>query len=375
MKNNFKKRGVFPGIRVREIIFSVITFVLFILLLEGVTRSFYLIKNKAIPRESNFSKYLGWETAANISVEKKHKGYGKIKFSTTKWGFRIFGDTNTSKTKIFVIGDSITQANTVSDGNTYYDFLKNKNTEIFAYGCGGYGSLQEYMVLDKFFDIIKPDIILWQFSSNDIINNDYSLESASNRNNNHMRRPYYKDGQIEYLYPKQSYSLIYKLVRASYFLRLFKSRLHIVKEKMVGSIEDELHERHPLFQKSVNTTSEIMKLVKKRTGSTPIIAFSAFQPEWLGNAFPNICEKTGIYYVSGIPELITKAKNAGIVIDGTPYNCHWNSAGHSIVGEIIYGYLIRKNLLTCIIHTEGIFDESVIKEKWVTSILRGHFYF
>jgi len=33
------------------------------------------------------------------------------------------------------------------------------------------------------------------------------------------------------------------------------------------------------------------------------------------------------------------------------------------------------NNLTCIIRTEGIFDESVIKEKWVTSILRGQFYF
>ncbi|MFH1957013.1 MAG: SGNH/GDSL hydrolase family protein [bacterium] len=347
MKNNFKKTGVFTGIRVREIIFLITTFVLFILLLEGVTRSFYLIKSKAIPRESNFSKYLGWETAPNISVEKRYKRYGKIKFTTTKWGFRVFGDTNTSKTKILVIGDSITQANTVSDGNTYYDFLKNKDTEIFAYGCGGYGSLQEYMILDKFFDIIKPDIILWQFSSNDIINNDYSLESASNRNNNQMRRPYYKDGQIEYLYPKQSrgYTWIHKLVHFSYFLRLFKSRLHIVKEKMIGSIEDELHERHPLFQQSVNTTSEIMKLVKKRAGSTPIIAFSAFKPEWLGNAFPNICRKCKIHYIPDIPELIKKAKTAGIVVDGMPYNCHWNSAGHSIVGERIYSYLIRKNLL------------------------------
>jgi len=30
--------------------------------------------------------------------------------------------------------------------------------------------------------------------------------------------------------------------------------------------------------------------------------------------------------------------------------------------------LVYGSILVCIIHTEGIFDESAIKEKWVTSI-------
>jgi len=333
------------NVNFRQIAFAGIISVFFLLLLEGATRGFYFIKNKAIPRERNFSEYLGWETAANISVEKRYKGYGKIKFSTTRWGFRVYENTNTLKTKIFVIGDSFTQANTVSDGDTYYDYLKNKNTEIFAYGCGGYGSLQEYMLLNKYFDMIKPDIILWQFHANDIINNDYDLESASNRHNNHMIRPYYRNGKIEYLYPRQSYSLIYKLVRVSYFLRLFKVVLHVIKENTVNSIEDKLSGEHPLFRKSVNTTSEIMGLVKKRAGSTPIIAFSASKPDWAGNAIPDICVKNGIYYVSGIPELIKKAKNRGQAVDGSPYNSHWNSAGHSIAGKAIYNFLIKANLL------------------------------
>ena len=51
--------------------------------------------------------------------------------------------------------------------------------QVFSYGCGGYGSLQEYMILDKYFDIIDPDIIIIQTSSNDISDNYFSETSLN----------------------------------------------------------------------------------------------------------------------------------------------------------------------------------------------------
>lgn len=315
--------------------------------MEGGIRIFYIVKNKIIPRERNFSKYLGWETAANVFSKEILKGYGEIKYSTTKWGFRVFGNVNTIKTKIFVIGDSITQANTVSNGNAYYDYLKKKNNniEIFAYGGGGYGSLQEYMILDKYIDKIKPDIILWQFSYNDIINNDHELESASFINNNHMVRPYYIQGHIEWLYPTENRGLIYKIVQSSYLLRLLDIRLKILRAEKIGSIEDKLSENQPLLKKSLITTSEILGLARKRVGNIPILAFSADNQKWLGNAFFDICNTYAIHYIPGIPEAIQAAKKSGISVDGSPYDPHWNSVGHSIVGEIILNYIIKMKLL------------------------------
>lgn len=335
-------------VSIREIMFLAIIFILFFSLMEGGLRSFYFIKNKITPRETNLSEYLGWETNANAFSKKKNKWYGEIKYSTTKLGFRVFGDINTDKTKIFIIGDSFTHGHCVSDGSMYYDYLKeySNNIEIFAYGGGGYGSLQEYMILDNYYDMIKPDIVLWQFCSNDIINNVHELESASFRNNNHMVRPYYvKEGQIEWLYPKQDFGWIYNVIQSSYLLRKLSIRLNILKAEKVGSIEDELSENHPLFIKAAKTTSEIMYLVRKRVGNNPIVAFSVDYPKWLGNTYSDICNKYGICHIHSIPEAVKEAKESGLRVDGSPYDSHWNNVGHSIAGKIIFDYLIQRNLL------------------------------
>jgi len=58
----------------------------------------------------------------------------------------------------------------VSDEDTYYAIIKRKlDAEVFAYGAGGFGTLQEYMILDRYVDMIHPSLILWQFCLNDFI--------------------------------------------------------------------------------------------------------------------------------------------------------------------------------------------------------------
>ncbi len=339
--------GFRKTIRAKEVIFSIITFFLFLLFFEGGIRIFYFVSNKITPRERNFSNYLGWETVADYHSQRIIKGYGKINYSTKKWGFRVLGDVDTKKVKIFVVGDSFTQGQTVSDGETYFDFIKgNANkVEIFAYGGGGYGSLQEYMILDKYIDIIRPDLILWQFASNDLINNEFELECASFRNNNHMVRPYYRRGQIEWRYPTQRRGLLYKIVQASYLLRFLDIRIKILKNKKSGSIEDALNEDHPLLKKTIRTTSEIFGLVKKRIGNIPIYAFCVDNPKWLGTAFEDICRNCDLNYIPGVPEAVLKQKEAGITVDGSPFDSHWNKNGHAIAGQIILDYFIENKAI------------------------------
>jgi hypothetical protein len=100
----------------RHIVFSVITFVLFLFLMEGGVRLFFYVKNSIIVKERSFSSYVGWETVANVAKTSVVNGYGEIAYSTQKYGFRVFGDTSTDKIKLFVIGDSFTQGYSVSDG-------------------------------------------------------------------------------------------------------------------------------------------------------------------------------------------------------------------------------------------------------------------
>lgn len=336
-----------PQIRInlRSVLFMVVTFVLFLVIMEGGLRLFYFVMNKTNYRNRDFSEYLGWGTIAHVHWKRQYKGYGEVEYSTTKYGFRVFGDPHTDKTKILVLGDSFTEARTVSDGFTYYDYLaKNSDRfEIFAYGCGGYGSLQEYMILDKYFDEIQPDIILWQFYSNDLFDNDYELESSNVGFSNHMTRPFYRNGHIEWLYPVRGSTFISSMVKHSYLIRLVNKRLNIVWLEL-GSYQDILSENHPLVRKAVKTTSDIMGLVRERVGAVPIIAFPVDKQAWVGSAFEDICDIYEIHYLPYIPEKIQEAQASGLAVIGS--DGHWNSAGHALAGKMVLDYIQENNLLS-----------------------------
>ena len=324
-------------------------FFFFLISLEGGIRGFYLVQNKILPRAAHLSEDFGWVNIANLKSTRTFKKYGEVPYSTTQYGFRVFGNINTTKTKIFIIGDSQTAARKVTDGETYYDYIEqHTESEIFAYGGGGYGTLQEYMILDKFFNLIQPDIILWQFSANDIHNNSWALESSSWKNNNHMTRPYYEDSKIKYRFPHSSW--IYRhILRHSYLVKLFNIKLDILLIENLGPIPSELlSERHPLFQEAVNTTAEIMGLVKNRVRESPIVAFSAstYRSKPIRDKiFLDICHELEIPYIEGVVEAIEEAATSGMIVDGQPYDSHWNNNAHAIAGEIIVGHLIDKGLL------------------------------
>src|SRR5262249_20470414 len=149
---------------------------------------------------------LGWRATENYRLEEMHQSTDgsqyPLKYSQDGRGFRIFGNVSSGKRRMFVVGDSFTQAQDASDDKTYYALLGQRlDFEVFAYGVGGYGNLQEYMILDRYFDEIHPDLILWQFSVNDIVNNSPVLETASRANNNGLTRPYWIDDHVEYILP------------------------------------------------------------------------------------------------------------------------------------------------------------------------------
>jgi hypothetical protein len=91
-----------------------------------------------------------------------------------------------------------------------------------------------------------------------------------------------------------------------------------------------------------------MNLVKKRAGKIPIVAFSVSNPKWMANSFFNICKKHGIHYISGIPEALGRAKKSGLIVDGTPYDSHYNKMGHIIMGKIILGNIVERKLLSTV---------------------------
>ena len=137
---------------------------------------------------------LGWKATEHYQetlIERTNAGRPySVRRSQKQYGFRQFGDLDSKKMRLLVIGDSFTHATAVSDDRTYHALLAQLlDVEVFAYGAGGYGTLQELMILDRYIDIIRPDVILWQYCANDFINNDNELERLSLVNNNGWVRP------------------------------------------------------------------------------------------------------------------------------------------------------------------------------------------
>jgi len=341
------KKGILFSIKIKDFVFTIIIFFIFLFILEIGMRIFFQFKYSYNQDQMDYEDKLGWQTKPNKSVKYHINGYGEITYTTTENGFRVYGDPRTSKTKIFVLGDSFTHANSVSDDSTYYDYLENNNDdiEIFSYGGGGYGSLQEYLVLDMFFDDIKPDIILWQFSTNDWINNDHTLESLSYSNNNKMTRPYLIDGKIEYKYPKVKGGIIYDMLSSFFIFRMIDIRFSILIAKQREarlargeSIESSLHIGHPLFINAFNTTSKIFDMIKNRIGDVPIVLFSV-DNNFFYDSIRELCIEKNIKFIDGVPEKIKEASKDGIRINGLPYDSHWNAKGHEIAGKVILKFL------------------------------------
>jgi len=284
---------------------------------------------------------LGWRTKANLDLTLHRDIFGDVHFSTGRNGFRRWDDLD-APARILTIGDSYTQAREVSDGNAYYDLLSCGGGALFVYGAGGYGSLQEYMILDRHLDEIRPTVVIWQFSPNDLINNLWELESRSLINNNRMERPYWESGEIRMRYPSRS-----PWMRHTMLGRWLAARVGIIRADRLSqvSVEYRLDEYPGLLQKAVAVTDDVMAAVRARTGDVPIVAFEAAHFDPFGDSFEQIAHRKGLVFVAGIPAALEKARSEGIRVDGAPKDGHWNATGHLIAGGILRDTPVRRGWL------------------------------
>lgn len=117
---------------------------------EGAFRVLYLFKDPTFEWDED----LGWRTVGNLdlrySVGDGRGAFTQVRLETDALGFRMAGLAASRRPKILVLGDSFTFAREVSQDQTYYAHLaKELDAELFVYGCEGYGTLQEYMILER----------------------------------------------------------------------------------------------------------------------------------------------------------------------------------------------------------------------------------
>lgn len=301
---------------------------------------------------------LGWRATENYRFDgTKTSADGTsypVRISSDANGFRMFGNLSSGRPKLLVIGDSFTQAVEVSDDKTYFAIIRGLfDIEVFAYGGGGYGSLQEYMILNRYFDLIKPDLVLWQYSTNDFINNSPELEAASRINNNGLVRPYLWPDEIQYILPKRLPEVRAFSIRYCRFCYVILNRLDKLHAQMpLETVEMETHiggSAYCMFLQSLKVTDKIMEMVRGRAGSIPIIAFVVgtgfpYGSEYEGG-FTEISRHHNIILLDGIDHAVREAEKAGKIARSADRS-HWNDLGHRIAGQALADSLRDSGVLS-----------------------------
>ena len=271
-------------------------------------------------------------------------------YSDTELGWKgkqIFGDFKAKKFKIFIVGDSFTDGLGVNEDSMYYRALQSKDVELFVYGGAGYGTLQEFLVINRYIDQIKPDLIILQVCSNDFINNQWEMESRSYLNNNGQIRPYWINGRIQYKFPRlfgrtRVFLSTYSRLGYRFFSGLEVMYFYLVKMGLLQSIESEIEEKAlhlPTFQKAVQVTGLLIKKMKDRIDQTPLIAFPVNDAEPYFRQFKRIFQENNIPFVAQIPEIISlkEAESGPMRLkDGS----HWDEKGQALCGQILLEFLL-----------------------------------
>jgi lysophospholipase L1-like esterase len=287
---------------------------------------------------------LGWRSASNYRFDGPRRNVDgsvyTVHVSFRPDGFRVFGDPSAREPRVLVVGDSYTQAVQVSDDDTYYALLgRALGAQMFVYGAGGFGTLQENLILDQYFEAIQPDLIVWQFCSNDFINNAFELEQASVLNNNHLVRPYLEDGRIVYALPTPDplgLRTFWGLKSRVAYALLTRWDAFESEARAAGSVEhaiERLGFEHPGFRRSIDTTDRLLGMLRERVGATPVVAFNCDAAEPYTTAFQMISARHGIDFWPDVARGVDLAQGRGSVVRASDY--HWNPLGHRVVAEAL----------------------------------------
>lgn len=296
---------------------------------------------------------LGWRPRPNftaeISVQDQSGGSYLANYNTNRHGFRAFGDLDSDKPRILFIGDSWTGDPNTSDDDAYFSIVgQNLPVEVFAIGGGGYGTLQELMLLRKFSERIQPDIFVLQYSDNDLINNSFALEGPRITRNQKYFRPYRVNGETIYRLPPDSPYIL--LHRVSRLFRTLDALLTTAQYKIYDGYYPPPHEAYdglvpahsPEQQaeiatyraEAITTTRALMaEMNRALPPTTKLLTFTASSddPNELA-IWQTLAEQTGFTAYPSVSQKVETAETAGEIVrvaDGA----HWNRLGNRIAGE------------------------------------------
>jgi hypothetical protein len=240
--------------------------------------------------------------------------------------------------RVLLAGDSMTHTLArTSPGDMYYVILSQRlGVQVFAYAGAGYGTLQEYLAVDRYLDTVKPDLVVLQTSFNDFVNNSWAFEVRSHQNNNFAFRPYLEDGHIVFRFPSRVYPpILLAHSRLSYLLASEGARVGAMMSAKGILATPEKDVTSPWFRQSALVTEQIIVMLKARLGPVPLVAFSADSPD---SNWQEILQRQRVPYFLGVHSaVLAEERRLGASI--RPDGAHWDARGHRVAGEVLSRWL------------------------------------
>ena len=270
-------------------------------------------------------------------------------YSTNNSGARSFTQKSSSNkfnqsVRILVVGDSFTMDPYVGNNDMWYSILASKisknteqNVQVLAFGGGGYGSLQQLLLLQRYkedIDNFSPNIFILQFCSNDFGNNSFDIEKASFALSQYMRRPYlinnkiyYYDGLFAYFFQKNILTRDSRVFAKSIFLYEFFMKKYFTSNSNIT--DDKINE-------AKNITQNILTKINRLYPNTESYIFSCSNnTSELNRDWKKLAKESNFIILEESSNFIDKASNLNTKIfykDGG----HLNILGNLLWGELIY---------------------------------------
>lgn len=249
--------------------------------------------------------------------------------------------------RLLIVGDSFTYAAGVPDDRPYHQVVARRlGVAVSAIGGGGWGTLQEYLQLDRRIDALRPDLVVLQVSSNDLFNNDWEMEARTAVATNLLVRPFLVDGRVVYRYPGRLGLLQPFLTAHS---RLAYSVCTAWQQRTAALVyqrrlPDSLHQalarglEYPPLRRSVATTSELVRRLRHRVAPAALVAVQVDRSGIFSTLLQEIFAREGIPFFEALPDEVQREELRGRrlrLADGA----HWNADGHEVAGRALAEWL------------------------------------
>ncbi|KGG16103.1 MULTISPECIES: SGNH/GDSL hydrolase family protein [unclassified Prochlorococcus] len=323
IKDKLKKSSFYTIVGL-NLIFLLVSLEFFLRAYKSVTYD-GLIWLKSPSVNNVIDKKLGWISPKLRSYYKRDKVYGNGTVSYNSKGFRApeFNKQDDWDFVVFVIGDSTMQGYQIPDGQIFSHMLEDKLRKyykkpyVLPLAVGGYGTIQQYLLVKEISRSIKPDLVIHHWSENDIYNNSFALERYSPSANNMRVKPYYDLEKQEIVY-KAPY--IFNISPRIDSLMIVKMLNHYSRKYLINDLEN----------------SELLRLRKQSYKVTDIFIGK------ITRLFPSDTPKYGLYGHKGILPLYQKYGFKSVFslvpdeMRGLPRDKHPNPQGHKYMLDSLF---------------------------------------